>query len=507
MRASWFSEGLASVVVFLVALPLCMGIAIASGVPPAMGLISGIIGGIVVGSLAGSPLQVSGPAAGLAVIVYEIIQSHGLVAFGPIVLVAGLLQAVAGKLRIGQWFRAVSPAVIYAMLAGIGVLIFGSQVHVMMDLAPPGSGLDNLLGIPGAILTALQTGEGTTYHVAAGVGLLTIAVMIVWNGIRERLPKPLSVLPAPLLAVGAAVTVAVVFQLPITYVSLPDSVGGLLSLPTLEGLASLLNPAVLGSALALALIASAQALLCAVAVDRLHDGDRSDLDKELFAQGIGNAVSGLVGGLPVTGVIVRSTANVESGGKTRAVAILHGIWLVAAIVAVPFLLERVPVSALAAILVYIGFKLVDMKVPKKLAARSKGEVAIYWVTVAAIVSTNLLEGLMIGVVLSLLRLAWQVSHLTVRVEECDVPQGRLDVHLEGSGTFVGLPILTRELNALPAGREVHIHVERADYIDHACLEALSEWRGQYELAGGIVVLEWEAVQARSTHRARREAAE
>src|SRR4051812_5176776 len=158
---------LASIVVFLVALPLCMGISIASGLPPALGLVSGIIGGLVVGSLAGSPLQVSGPAAGLAVLVAELVRDHGVGALGPVLLFAGLLQLAAGWLRIGRWFRAMSPAVIHGMLAGIGVLIFASQFHVMLDGKPLGSGVQNLIGIPGALGDAVQAGDS---HTTAGPG-------------------------------------------------------------------------------------------------------------------------------------------------------------------------------------------------------------------------------------------------------------------------------------------------------------------------------------------------
>ncbi|MFT5454062.1 MAG: MFS superfamily sulfate permease-like transporter [Myxococcota bacterium] len=500
MTRSWFTEGLASVVVFLVALPLCMGIAIASGVPPAMGILSGIIGGIVVGKLAGSPLQVSGPAAGLAVIVFEIVHTHGIEALGPMLIVAGLIQTVAGKLHLGQWFRAVAPAVIYAMLAGIGVLIFASQFHVMVDDVPSSNGLINVITIPRAVAKGVLPVEGTPHHLAAAIGLLTLTVLVLWNAARSRLSGPLRALPAPLLAVAAAVAAAAAFELPINYVSVPNSLSGFIRLPTLGGFALLLQPAVLGGALALAVIASAEALLCAVAVDKIHDGPRSDLDQELFAQGIGNTLAGLLGGLPITGVIVRSTANVESGGKTRWSAILHGVWLLIAVAAVPFTLEYIPVASLAAVLVYIGWRLVNLEVPKALLARSKGELAIYLITVVAIVSTNLLEGLLVGIALAVFKLAWGFSRLQVEVTESDTIAGRLDLRLRGSGTFVGLPILARALDQVPERREVHVHLEHVDYVDHACFELLSDWRKQYETQGGTVILEWDTLAARGVYR-------
>src|SRR5262245_10634765 len=177
---------LASIVVFLVALPLSMGIAIASGAPPALGLVTGIIGGIVVGMICGSPLQVSGPAAGLSVLVWDIINQHGIGMLGPMLLLAGVLQAVMGISRMGQWFRAISPAVIQGMLAGIGVLIIGSQFHVLVDDGPKGSGLQNLLSIPSAIWKGLMPIEGNTHHLAAYIGMLTIVIMAAWKFAPQR---------------------------------------------------------------------------------------------------------------------------------------------------------------------------------------------------------------------------------------------------------------------------------------------------------------------------------
>lgn len=496
MKSKTFArELLASIVVFLVALPLCMGIAIASGAPPAMGLVSGIIGGIVVGSLAGSPLQVSGPAAGLAVIVFDIIQQHGLIALPPVVLLAGLIQVAAGMMRIGQWFRAVAPAVIYGMLAGIGVLIFASQFHVMVDDAPAGSGLMNLITIPQSILKGVTPVEGTAHHLAAGIGLLTLIVLVAWNGIRPRLPTALGTLPAPLLAVGAATAAAAAYSLPIQYVIVPEGVDTLISFPELSAFSLLLQPSVLGAALALACIASAESLLCASAVDKLHSGVRTNFDRELLAQGVGNMAAGIFGGLPVTGVIVRSTANVEAGSTTRVSAVLHGIWLLIMVLALPNVLALIPVASLAAVLVYIGWKLVKPDVMRQLWSRSRAQFAIYAITVTSIVGTNLLEGLLIGLAVSVLHLAWTFSHLEVTTEPR--PTGEVDVTLHGAATFVRLPALANALEALPNHIEVHIHLESLRYIDHACLELISDWERQREASGGKLVMEWEAMEHRS----------
>jgi MFS superfamily sulfate permease-like transporter len=489
-------EALASVVVFLVALPLCMGIAIASGAPPAAGLVSGIIGGLVVGKLAGSPLQVSGPAAGLAVLVYELIQQFGFAALGPAVLLAGLLQVAAGKLHVGQWFRAVSPAVIHGMLAGIGVLIFASQVHVMVDDSPGANGLTNLLTIPLAIKKGVLPMEDTPHHLAAMVGLATLITMIAWNSVREKLRPALAVMPAPLLGVSLAVVIAAVAGLDIRYVEVPREISAFVLLPTAESLSNLLNPGFLVSAVALALIASAEALLCAAAVDKIHSGVRTDFDKELVAQGVGNTLAGLVGALPITGVIVRSSANVGAGATTRWSAVMHGGWLLLTISALPFVLEAIPVASLAAILVYIGWKLFVKPVTwRELKARGTGELVIYGITVVAIVSTNLLTGIGVGIALAVIKLVWTMSHLKVDVEE--VEQGVWHVHLRGAATFVGLPSLARTLEGLPETDEVHVHLEDLSYIDHACLELIGDWERQREPRGGTLVLEWEKLEARN----------
>ncbi|HEY5626342.1 MAG TPA: SulP family inorganic anion transporter, partial [Nitrospira sp.] len=210
-------DAVASFVVFLVALPLCMGIAMASGAPPASGIVTGIIGGLIVGALAGSPLQVSGPAAGLTVIVYEIIQEHGMEKLAVVLLLAGIIQMKWAWLQLGQWFRAVSPAVVHGMLAGIGVLIFASQFHVMIDDVPKGSGLENLYTLPAAIWKGLGPDESApmNHHLAARIGVLTIAVIVLWN---LYAPRMLKVLPAVLLGVSVATAATLVLGYDVSHI-------------------------------------------------------------------------------------------------------------------------------------------------------------------------------------------------------------------------------------------------------------------------------------------------
>ena len=484
---------LASIVVFLVALPLCMGIAIASGVPPALGLITGIIGGLVVGSLAGSPLQVSGPAAGLAVIVYELVQKNGVEMLGPIVLLAGLLQLIAGLLKWGQYFRAVAPPVIYGMLAGIGVLIFASQFHVMVDDKPRGSGIQNLVAIPEAIYKGLFPMDGNSHHLAALVGVSTIVSILLWAKFR---PAKLSFIPPALVAVIVGSVVAAIGRLEINFVNVPSNLLEATTWPSMSNLVRLGDPAIFGAAAALALIASAETLLCAVAVDRMHDGPRTQFNRELFAQGVGNLLCGAAGALPMTGVIVRSSANVQAGGQTRLSAILHGVWLVALVVAFPAVLRLIPIAALAALLVYTGFKLVNVANMRNLAAFGKVPVAIYFATLIGIVVTNLLTGVMIGVGLSLVRLVYSITHLNIKLE-ISADQSRADLRLEGSATFLALHRFGAVLETVPRGAQLHVHIDKLQHIDHACLDALHDWQKQQEKFGSSMVVEWDDLVARS----------
>lgn len=492
LRATIGKDALASVVVFLVALPLCMGVAIASGVSPMAGLVTGIVGGLLVGLIAGSPLQVSGPAAGLTVLVWQLVQHHGIAMLGVIVLLAGLLQLAAGLFKLGQWFRAVSPAVIHGMLAGIGVLILASQFHVMLDKKPIGSGIQNFLGMEPALLETFTSG-GTSLQ-AFFIGVMTIAIIVLWGMFA---PKRLKILPAPLIAVVAAVVVSAVMQLKIKYIpdllANPDDINNfwtVIQFPTMENLWHALDKDILIAAVSVAFIASAETLLSASAVDQLHQGPRTKYDKELVAQGVGNSVCGVLGALPMTGVIVRSTANVEAGGKTRASAFLHGVWLLLFAAVLPFTLAYIPVASLAAVLVFTGWKLAYPKAVPGLLRFGKSEVAIYVVTIVTIVATNLLEGVLLGLGLSILKLLYAFSHLEIHWDE-DIVRNRVQLHLKGAATLIRLPQLAAALDEVRPGSEVHVHFEHLDYIDHACLDLLSNWERQHEATGGTLVIEWE----------------
>lgn len=602
---------LASIVVFLVALPLCMGVAIASGMPVAAGIITGIIGGTVVGLFAGCPLQVSGPAAGLTVIVFDIVQREGPQYLGLVVVAAGLIQVIAGTARLGQWFRAVSPAVIRGMLAGIGFLILGGQFHVMLDGKPPGNGSQNLAAIPEALERAWQpitfpdeaergpktaqlqqarrwqTEQGAirqllgpsggvhgqpaatpamidwehlttrenalaqqiaealasvkedppperlesavmalraaaasvqtkdrdaalegvisaskaidrwleslkSPNLAGLLGVMTIAVIILWY---EFAPRSLRLIPPALVAVIVVAGVAAVWRFPVLYVDLPDSLWSSLSFPTIEFARQAAWGKVLSDGLLVAVVASAETLLCAGAVDQMHTGPRTRYDQELFAQGVGNTLCGLLGALPMTGVIVRSSANVLAGGKTRLSAILHGVWLLVFVTGMATLLRQIPTSCLAAILVYTGYKLIDIKSLRELIGYGWWKVAIYTITVSVIVFEDLLMGVLVGLGLSALKLIYMVSHLRIEVEPMD-GERRMRMWLNGSATFIRLPMLASRLERIPPDVELHVDLTDLDYIDHACLDLLRSWGTQQRSQGGELMIDWDSLHAR-----------
>ena len=485
-------ELLASVVVFLVALPLCMGIAIASGMPPAKGLITGIIGGLVVGFLAGSPLQVSGPAAGLAVLVFELVRQHGVAMLGPILLLAGVLQLLAGRLRLGGWFRVTAPAVVYGMLAGIGVLIVLSQVHVMFDTTPQPSGMQNLLAFPATLVAALPLESSGLGWQAGALGLGTIAMMWGWERFR---PQKLRFIPGALLGVATMTLISLWLALPVNRVQVPANLADAIDWIRPDGLVKLADPTLLVAALALAFIASAETLLSAAAVDRMHSGQRSDLDRELSAQGIGNMLCGVLGALPMTGVIVRSSANVQAGAQTRASAIFHGLWLLAFVVVLSSVLQQIPVASLAGVLVYTGIKLVDFKAFKKLGQYGRMPMFTYAATALAIIFTDLLTGVLLGFALTLIRLAFKAARLNINLVELNTP-GHRELRLRGAATFLKVPALAKVLASVPEGTTLHVPMDNLSYIDHSCLELLEDWNKSNAANGSMLLIEQRRLKRR-----------
>jgi MFS superfamily sulfate permease-like transporter len=326
---------------------------------------------------------------------------------------------------------------------------------------------------------------------AAKVGIATIIVLLLWKLIaRGRL----KLVPAPLIAVTAITAVAFYLGLPVLYVEVPDNLIDSIRLPSLNLLEGGNLWGMLQAAVVVALIASAETLLCATAVDQIHGGKRTNYDRELWAQGVGNSLCGLLGALPMTGVIVRSAANVQAGATGRASAIMHGLWLLIFVSLLGFVLRAIPIASLAAVLVYTGYKLIDLKQLKELYKYGWGEVAIFMATFVGIVVTDLLTGVIIGFVLSAAKLLYTFSHLKTNLH-IDPRSRKCDLALDGTATFLRLPILAKALEQVPPNSELHVDLERLDYVDHACLNLLMCWAKRHEAVGGRLIIDWDSLHA------------
>jgi carbonic anhydrase len=463
----------ASLVVFLVAVPLSLGIAVASGAPILAGLIAAIVGGIVAGLLGGSPLQVSGPAAGLTVVVAELVTTFGWQTTCAIVTGAGLVQIGFGLSRLARFAQAIPPAVVHGMLAGIGGTIVLAQAHVVLGGSPQTSALENLVQLPGQLMNA--------HGAAVVVGVCTVALVLGW----PRLPGRLRVVPGPLVAVAVATGVSLLLDSvsgrPVPRVDLP---GGLLSAVHMPLLPDSNWGAAVGGVLTVALIASVESLLSAVAVDRMHNGPRTDADRELIGQGAANTLSGLLGGLPVTGVIVRSSTNVRAGARTRAAAVLHAVWIAVFALALVWLVESIPLAALAGLLVVVGVQLV--KLADLRTARKHGELALYLVTAFGVMALNLLEGVGLGLALAAVLVLRRAVRARVR-HEAPEHDGEHLVVVEGLATFLCVPNLSRVLAEIPAGASTRVELA-AHYVDHAARDHLDNWVIRQRASGAAVVI-------------------
>lgn len=476
-RSSWRSivrhDVPASLVVFLIAIPLSLGIAAASGAPLIAGLVAAVVGGIVAGSLGGSPLQVSGPAAGLTVVVAGLATQYGWAATAGITCAAGLLQILLGITRIGRLALSLSPAVVHGMLAGIGVTIAVQQLHVVLGGHAQSSLIANLAGLPDQLLT---------HHPGSVlVGILTVVILLVW----PRLPR-VNIVPAPLVAVVGVTALAAAFMVDVTRVNLPDEPLKELILPTLPSGAPL---EIATAILTVALVASVESLLSAVAVDKLHRGKRSNLDRELIGQGAANAISGALGGMPVTGVIVRSSTNVAAGARSRASAILHGVWIAVFVLAAGAMLELIPMAALAGVLLVTGLRLVQLAHIR--ALRRHDELLVYVVTAAGVAVLGLAEGVLTGLLLALARVLYRLARATVTATEED---GIWIVRIRGTLVFLGVASLIRTLRTIPVGAAVRVDLQ-VDHLDHAAYEAIEDWRRGHLSRGGSVVLNRAAIRA------------
>ena len=479
----------AGIVVFFVALPLCLGIALASGAPLFSGLISGIIGGIVVGALSGSKIGVSGPAAGLAAIVLVAIGDlDGFQNFLVAVVLAGIIQILFGILKAGVIGYFFPSSVIKGMLTGIGIIIILKQIPHFFGYDSEPEGADSFIE---------STGENTFSALAhildnitmgsMVVGFIGLAVILFWDNILSKKGKFFKVVQGPLVAVALGIIFYVLTKSSETLgisgahlvsVPIPEDVSSFLGQFSFPNFAVITNPDVWVVAFTMALVASLETLLCVEATDKLDpDKNVTPTNRELLAQGTGNVISGLIGGLPITQVIVRSSANIQSGGKTKFSAIFHGFLLLASVILIPRLLNQIPLSVLAAILLVVGYKLAKPSLFKKMYALGWKQSVPFFVTVIGIVFTDLLVGISIGLlvgVIVILMKSYQNSHF-LHIEDKSNGKHKIKMALAEEVTFFNKGAILKELDSLPRDTYLELNLLKTRYLDYDIIEILEDF--------------------------------
>ncbi|MEZ4888235.1 MAG: SulP family inorganic anion transporter [Chitinophagales bacterium] len=487
--STWKSDLPAGIIVFLVALPLCLGIALASGAPLFSGLIAGVVGGIVVGSLSGSQLGVSGPAAGLAVIVLTAIQDLGAFeVFLLAVVIGGILQVVLGYLRAGLIGYYFPNSVIKGMLAGIGVLIILKQI-------PHAFGYD--LDYEGSYTFTQPDGENTISELFHFLGYINIGptivaavslfILILWEqNFIKKIPI-FKIIQGPLVVVVLGILYTVflgnhetlgIYADHLVQIPVLESLSALPSLFTLPDFTAIVNPQVWVVGATIAVVASLETLLCVEATDKLDPYKRiTPTNRELKAQGVGNIVSGLIGGLPVTQVIVRSSANIQSGGKTKMAAIYHGIILMLCVLAIPLVLNMIPLASLAAILLLVGYKLAKPAYFKEMWAKGYTQFAPFVITILAIVLTDLLMGIAIGLGVAILFILYANFRSSYFFDETKYKENEV-IHIKFSQemTFLNKASLLDALKRIPDNASVEIDVRDCTYIDEDIKEMVIDFR-------------------------------
>ncbi|MBK8497900.1 MAG: SulP family inorganic anion transporter [Flavobacteriales bacterium] len=484
LLAHWRQDLPASLVVFLVALPLCLGIAVASGAPPLSGIIAGIIGGLVVGALSGSPLGVSGPAAGLTALV--LVGTAELGSFEALLaatVAAGVVQVIMGFLRAGIIAHYFPSSVIKGMLAGIGVIIILKQIpHAFgYDKDPMG---DESFDQPDHHTTFSELAYMVD-EISVGAVIVTVVclgLMLLWERPAFVRHAFLRSIPGPLLAVVAGTALAAWFNfseaLPITvdhFVSLPARIDlGALPRPDFH---LFLSPVFWKTAITIAIVASLETLLCVEATDKMDPRKRiTPADRELKAQGVGNILSGLLGGLPLTQVVVRSSANIQSGGATRLSAMLHGLLLLVSVLTVGALLAMIPLASLAAILLLVGYKLAKPSLFVSMWNAGLPQFAPFIITVGFMAVTNdLLRGVALGLVVAFLHILWKNFRVPFHFDPNKHRSGEpIRIELSEDVTFLNKAGIKRTLAALPAGARVIVDASRTMDLDPDVREIIAE---------------------------------
>lgn len=482
------SDAPAGLVVFLVAVPLCLGIALASGAPLFSGIIAGMVGGIIVTLFSGSSLGVSGPAAGLAVIVLAAIEDLGsFEIFLVAVVVSGIIQIVLGIARAGIIGYYFPTSVIKGMLSAIGIIIFLKQIpHAFGYDADPEGDLDFIQPDGQNTFTELTNMVDYITPGAVVLAFTSLLILILWEQKFMKNIKIFQVIQGPLVVVALGIVCGNLFlgsslEIANTHmVNIPvaEDLAGFAGQFTLPDFTAITNPQVWIVGITMAIVASLETLLCVEATDKLDTQKRTTpTNRELRAQGIGNIVAGLIGGLPVTQVIVRSSANIQSGGKTKMAAFIHGLLILLAAMAAPNIMNMIPLASLAAILLVVGYKLAKPALFKEMYSKGWSQFMPYIVTVAAIVLTDLLVGIGIGMAVAIFNiLITNLKNPYVLKTTHDSADKRYQIELSEQVTFLNKAQILKELNRVPDNAELYINATKTVSIEHDVLEILSDFK-------------------------------
>lgn len=489
IKANLKSDLPASIVVLLVAIPLCLGIALASGAPLFSGIIAGIVGGIVVASISKSSLGVSGPAAGLAVIVLVSIQELGAFnIFLLAVVIAGIFQIILGILKAGVIGYYFPSSVIKGMLSGIGIIIILKQI-------PHAFGYDG--DYEGDISFFQTDGQNTFSELiqmfdfitpgAIIIALLSLTILILWETKFLKNIKLFKLIQGPLVVVVLGIVLGMIFNNISTLtlmtnqlVSIPiaESFSGFISQFTIPDFSQWDNPTVYSVAFTIAVVASLETLLSVEATDKLDPQKRiTPTNRELTAQGVGNIVSGMIGGLPITQVIVRSSANIQSGGKSKSSAIIHGILLLICAIFIPHILNMIPLASLAAILLVVGYKLARPTLFKQMYKKGISEFAPFIVTILGIVFTDLLIGISMGMSVAMVQILWKNYMTPFDIEKSDIKENNhITLRLSESVSFLNKAGIQRTLGLIPKNTILEINASKCKNIHPDVIEIIEDYK-------------------------------
>ena len=467
----------ASIVVFFVALPLCLGIALASGAPLFSGLIAGIVGGIVVGALSGSAIGVSGPAAGLAAIVLVAISTlGGFENFLLAVVLGGVIQVLFGILKAGVIGYYFPSSVIKGMLTGIGIIIVIKQIPYFFGIDKNTAESSNFIDI------FSQINLGATLIACIG-----LSILIIWNVWLSKSFKIFQIIQGPVVAVAVGIIYYILTKDSSTFsidsaklvsVPVPEDVSSFLGQFSSPNFDQITNPQIWVTAFTIALVASLETLLCVEATDKLDPRKRvTPTNRELLAQGTGNIISGLIGGLPITQVIVRSSANIQSGGKTKSSAIIHGFLLLISLIIIPTLLNKIPLSVLAAVLFIVGYKLARPQLFATIYKQGWKQFIPFIITVLGIIFTDLLigigMGLAVGIVIILIK-NYQNSHF-LHIEKENDGIEKIKMTLAEEVTFINKGAILKELEQIAPNTKLEINVKNTRFLDYDIIEILEDF--------------------------------